>query len=54
MITNIKIISLNCRGLAPKEKRLDMFNKLSDDKDNIIFLKDVHWVNSIIDTIRDE
>ena len=39
----IKITTLNVRGLAAKEKRVDLFAKLKEDKNDIILLQDVHW-----------
>ena len=34
---------MNCRDLAAKEKRLDIFEKLKREKYDITFLQDIHW-----------
>ena len=40
---SIKIISTNCRGLACRKKREDMFNKWKGDHFDIILIQDTHW-----------
>ena len=42
MINNVKIGSMNVRGLAEKTKRQDVFNWLKQKKYSILCLQDVH------------
>ena len=35
--------SLNCRGLASKEKRKDLFSLFKSKRYDIIYLQDIHW-----------
>ena len=51
--SNIKITSLNCRGLASKEKRADYFSKFKDRID-IILLQDIHWDNKTLLKVKEE
>ena len=44
---NFKILSLNCRGLANKEKRRDLFAFFKEKNCDIIFLQDTHWDTEI-------
>ena len=37
--SNIVKMSLNCRGMANKEKRQDIFAKMKD----VCLLQDIHW-----------
>ena len=43
MASSIKIISLNCRGLANREKRQDLFSKFKEDNIDLAMLQDIHW-----------
>ena len=43
MASSLKIISVNCRGLANRERRQDLFSKLKEDKVDIAMLQDTHW-----------
>ena len=52
--SNIKIISLNCQGLASKQKRQDIFTKLKHENNDIILLQDVHWDPTIALKINKE
>ena len=42
VISDLKICSLNCRGLGNFKKRRDVFNKLRREGYNIILLQDIH------------
>ena len=42
----IKLCSLNCRGLADRSKRNDVFNFLAKKKYSIVCLQDVHWTEN--------
>ena len=44
-MSNLKIFSLNCRGLSDTAKRRDVFHYLKKYNTHIICLQDVHWVN---------
>ena len=50
----IKITTLNVRGLAAKEKRVDLFAKLKEDKNDIILLQDVHWAQETLIMAKNE
>ena len=52
--TTIKIITLNCRGLATREKRADMFAKLKEEKNDILLLQDIHWDNELLLRVKEE
>ena len=43
MANQLKIISLNCRGLGNTVKRQDIFSWLATEHADIILLKDTHW-----------
>ena len=43
MANKLEIISLNCRGLANRIKRKDLFSKFKEDRLDIILLQDTHW-----------
>ena len=51
---NIKFLSVNCRGMASKQKRLDLFKKWKEEKYDIIMLQDTHWTNETIMQIKEE
>ena len=51
-ISNLKICSLNCRGLGDFKKRRDVFNKLRGDGYNLLLLQDVHCKVGKEDTFR--
>ena len=52
MDNNIKIVSLNCRGLRDLNKRKDVLNNLRDLKANIYCLQDTHFTEADTDTVR--
>ena len=52
MIGNLKICSMNCRGLGDFKKRRDVFNKLRSDGYNLILLQDIHCKNGKENTFR--
>ena len=52
--TNIKIITLNCRGLAAREKRADLFAKLKEERNDILLLQDTHWDNKLLLKVKEE
>lgn len=39
---NIKIISMNCRGLADKVKRRDVFDYMKEKNYSVLCLQDIH------------
>ena len=49
-----KLMSLNCRGLAKKEKRQDIFAKIKEENVDICLLQDVHWNNATLMMAREE
>ena len=51
---SMKIISTNCRGLACKKKREDMFNKWKGDQFDIILIQDTHWTPQTLIQLRNE
>ena len=51
-IGNLKLCSLNCRGLGDYKKRRDVFNKLRNEGYNLILLQDVHCKVGREDTFR--
>ena len=50
--SNIKIMSLNCRGLGNWQKRKDVFNHIRDKKFSIYCLQDTHFTEKDKSTIR--
>ena len=54
MASNVKIISVNCRGLSDVKKRKDVFNYLRNLKANIYCLQDTHLIESDTNKIRAE
>ena len=52
MTENIKIASLNCRGLGDSHKRKDIFNYLRQKKFSIYCLQDTHFTEKIEKNIR--
>ena len=54
MASNLKILSLNCRGLGNKSKRIDIFSRLRDDRADIVLLQDTHWDPNIVSLVREE
>ena len=51
-MSNLKIISMNCRGLADSQKRNDVFNFLRDKGYSIYCLQDTHFTNNEYNCIR--
>ena len=51
---NLKILSMNCRGLASKGKRLDLFMKWRKEKYDIILIQDTHWSRETIIQVKEE
>ena len=51
---NLQILSLNCRGLGNKQKRLDIFKKLKDDRIDIALLQDTHWDSELLTQVKEE
>ena len=45
-MADIKVISMNCRGLADPVKRRDVLNHLREKKPSIVFLQDIHLDNT--------
>ena len=53
-MTEIKIISVNCRGLGDFEKRKDVFNFLRKKNFHIYCLQDTHFIKENELRIRSE
>ena len=53
-VNKLNIMSLNCRGLANREKRQDLFSKMKDEKYDICLLQDVHWTNAPLILAKEE
>lgn len=51
MTGEIRISSLNCRGLCDRNKRKDVFDYLQGLKNHIYCLQDVHWDVNLVDTV---
>lgn len=51
---NLKILSINCRGLSDKKKRKDVFDYLRKKKCSIYCLQDTHFTNSELNFIRSQ
>ena len=51
---NVQIVSMNCRGLGNREKRIELFQLLRLKKIHICCLQDTHFVNADRDTLRRE
>ena len=47
-MTDLKIISMNCRGLAQQHKRRDVLNYLKNQSADIIFLQETHMTVPLI------
>ena len=45
---------MNCRGLANREKRQDIFAKLKEDRYDIGLLQDTHWDTNTLNTVMEE
>ena len=54
MAENIRIMSLNCRGLGNTQKRKDVLNYLRQKKFSIYCLQDTHFTKDIENRIRSE
>ena len=53
-MTKLKFLSLNCRGMALKSKREDLFRKWKDEGYDLILLQDTHWTPETIIQVREE
>ena len=53
-MTELKILSVNCRGLADRDKRKDVFHFLRDKKCSIFCLQDTHFTASDLNYIRSQ
>ena len=49
-MTDLKLMSMNCRGLSGQQKRRDVINFLRNSEYDIIFLQDTHVTNETIAT----
>ena len=54
MVENLKIASLNCRGLADRVKRFDVFHYLKEIKCDIYCLQDIHWDENLVKKVERE
>ena len=43
MASKLNIVSLNCRGLSDREKRIDFFSLFKQKHYDVILLQDTHW-----------
>ena len=50
----LEIFSLNCRGLASREKRQDIFSYIDTNNYDICFLQDIHWDKRTFDLALEE
>ena len=53
-MSHLNIVSLNCRGLGDKNKRLDFFTQFKKEKFHIICLQDIHVKHGLENTFRNE
>ena len=53
-MTKLKVVSLNCRGMALKSKCTDLFKKCLEDMFDIILLQDTHWSPETLLQVRNE
>lgn len=51
IMNELKIVSLNCRGLNNSNKRRDVLDYLGKTKGEIYCLQDVHWNERFIESI---
>ena len=51
---NINIVSMNCRGLASRDKRKEVFQYLKLNKFHICCLQDTHFATNDKDNLRKE
>ena len=54
MANQLKIISLNCRGLGNKVKRQDIFSWLATENADIVLLQDTHWDTNTVQQVQQE
>ena len=54
MSTNVKIISMNCRGLNGRQKRRDVIHYLRKKNASIICLQDVHFTDNMETIVKAE
>ena len=54
MTNNVKIISMNCRGLNGKQKRRDVLHYVRSKKASIICLQDVHFTTNMEAMVKAE
>ena len=47
-------MSVNCRGLANREKRQDLFSKIKEDRFDIALLQDIHWDQLTLNKAKEE
>ena len=47
-------MSLNCRGLATREKRQDIFAKIKEENFDISLLQDIHWDKRTLENATEE
>ena len=45
---------MNCRGMASREKTVDLFTKWKKEQFDIILLQDTHWSPTTILRVREE
>ena len=51
---NIKICTLNVKGINNKEKRIKMFKWLEEKKYNICLLQESHLTDTVIEALKHE
>ena len=53
-MSKLKIMSLNCRGMASRNKRIDLFSKWLEGKYDMILLQDTHWTPESLIVVKEE
>ena len=54
MTNTVKVVSMNCQGLADPRKRRDVFHYLRDKSYSIYLLQDTHFDPKLENCIRAE
>ena len=52
-MSKVDIVSMNCRGLANKDKRHELFQFLKLNKYHICCLQDTHFIDLDQETLRE-
>ena len=54
MSENLRLESLNCRGLRDKTKRADIFDRIKDRKTDIILLQETHLTENDYTELKED